>query len=88
MDHDPSHCQMGRDSQLLHAYKIPLDHNLFLFHEFTQVTYNENTLVTYDSHINISQSKDQRFVKPPMEALHLILNIKECNPDKNIHAPQ
>jgi hypothetical protein len=67
---------------------ITFDHNLFLLHKFTQEGYNKNSPTAYDSCIIFSQIKDQQFIRPPIEAPHLTLNIKECNPDKDIHATQ
>ena len=50
-------------SQLFHIDNLTLEHNLLLLHKFTQNVYTKNTLATYETCINFSQSKDQRFVK-------------------------
>ena len=66
--------------QLLHIDYMALDYNLFLLHKFTQDTYNKNTLATYYSCINFSQSKDHRFIRPPIEAPHLTLTHQRMQP--------
>ena len=73
------------ESQLLHTNNITLNYNLFLLHKFTQDTYNENTLANYDSYINLSQFKDWRFNRPPIETSQSTMNIKEYNLDEDIY---
>ena len=81
-------CVLWWNSQFFHKDNIALNHILFLIHEFTQETYNKNTLATYDSCNNFPQTKYRRFMRPPIEASHLTLNIKEFNPNKDIHTSQ
>jgi hypothetical protein len=78
------HHQMGGRISIIHTNNIALDHNIFLFNKFTQNYYKAKTLPTQNSCINFSQCKDQRFIRPPIEAPHLTLIIIECNPHKDI----
>jgi hypothetical protein len=71
-------------SLLLHHDNVALDHNIYILHKFLRNQQETNTLTTYNSCINFRQSKDQRFIRPPIIAPNLTLITKECNPDKDI----
>ena len=68
-----------KETQLIHTDNIALDHNPPLLHTFTQDIYHKNTLTTYESCINFSQSKRPVLHPTPIETMYLTLNIKECS---------
>ena len=44
----------------------------------------QKTIQTYANCLNHTQSKDNKYIHPPLEITNLQLSIQECNPDKDI----
>ena len=72
------------EEDILHPDNILLDHNLLLITQHRQKILEQKTTQQYADHLNHSQSKDKRFIHPPLKITNLTTSIQECNPDKDI----
>lgn len=65
--------QWRKEEELLHPNNISLEHNLYC------ITLNHTLIVS-----NHTQSKDNKYIHPPLKITNLQISIQDCNPDKDI----
>ena len=61
-----------------------LDHNLLLITQYHNASIGQTTAEKYATYLTHTQTKDKRFIHPPLKFTNLKTHIQECNPDKNI----
>ena len=76
--------QWRKEEELLHKDNILLEHNILRIIQYHREQAKLNIAREYASCLNHTQSKDSKFIHPPLHITNLKLSIQECNPDKDI----
>ena len=74
--------------ELLHPDNILLEHNILCLTQYHTKQTETNTTLKYASCLNHIQSKDNKFIHPPLQITNLKLSIQECNLVKDIQTNQ
>lgn len=75
-------CRTKED--LLHPDNILLDHNLLLIAQYHTKALKHKTTQAYATYLNHTQTKDNKFIHPPLKITNLTIFTLECNPNKDI----
>ena len=84
--HNETTQQWRTEENLLHPDNILLDHNLLLITQYHKTKTEHETTQLYKDYTHHSQSKDNKFIHPPLKITNLKISTQERNPDKDIHA--
>ena len=76
--------QWRTEEDLLHPDNIFLNHNLLAITQYHTANITQNTTNTYVKYLTNTQTKDIKFIHPPLTITNITVNIHECNPDKDI----
>ena len=84
--------QWRKMDELVHPDNILLEHNIHCITQYHTKQLELTTTQHYNSCLNHTQSKDNKFIHPPPPTNHqpkrLKLSTQECNPDKDIQVNQ
>jgi hypothetical protein len=76
--------QWRKEEDLLHPDNILLDHNLLTITQYHNTILEHEMANTYANYLTHVQTKDKKFIQPPLKITNLSTSIQECNPDKDI----
>ena len=81
--HTTTH-QWRKEEALLHLDNILLEHNLLTITQYHDSITKQQAAKTYANYLTHVQTKDTKFIQPPLKITNLTTSIQECNPDKDI----
>ena len=76
--------QWRNEEDLLHPDNILFDHNLLTITQYNNTLLEQATTKTYANYLTHAQTKDKKFIQPPLKITNLTTSTHECNPDKDI----
>ena len=76
--------QWCKEEELLHPDNISLEHNILCITQYHNTQRTQRTTQMYANCLNHTQSKDNKYIHPPLKITSLQLSIQECNSDKDI----
>jgi hypothetical protein len=76
--------QWRNEEDLLHPDNILLDHNLLTITQYNNTILEQTMAKTYANYLSHVQTKDKKFIQPPLKITNLTTSTQECNPDKDI----
>ena len=83
-DHTRPHTTMAHKRKPHHPNNILLDHNLLLITQYHMRTLKHKTTQTFDKYLNHIQTKDNKFIHPPLKITNLKISTQDRNVDKDI----
>jgi hypothetical protein len=76
--------QWRNEEDLLHPDNILFDHNLLTITQYNNTLFEQSMAKTYANYLSHVQTRDKKFIQPPLKITNLTTSTQECNPDKDI----